>query len=187
MKRLRWRAVAVPVVAAAVMVSGCGNGDGEVSAGSDDPSPAPTSSPTPPGPPPPTASWQPQPPGRPVETGWVRREYAATLDAAVASAGDALSWPGQAQVSAERFSGVCVVKLQRVGSGAFSPDVPALQQALATAVSAQGFADLAVMNDPGGALTFVAQDSRDALFEFRSKSETTVAVRVVTTDSECDT
>jgi hypothetical protein len=78
-----------------------------------------------------------------------------------------------------------VVTLERVGQGAFSPDVDALKQALAAAVAGHDFPDLATQNDPGGALTFVAHDSSDALFEFRSKGETTVAVRVATAESEC--
>ena len=176
----RWLAVTLLLAVTAVMVSGCGQDEG-----ADDPSSTPSSSQTPPGPPTPSTSWQPQAPAQPVDTAAVKREYDATLEAAVASVDQAVTWPSEAELSTERFAGLCVVKLERVGTGTFSPDVDALQQALATAVSGEGFDDLALENDPGGALMFVAHDSRDALFEFRSKGETTVAVRVATADSEC--
>jgi hypothetical protein len=129
-------------------------------------------------------TWQPKVPAQPVDPGSVERDYADVLDASVAASGDALTW-GAAQVSTGEFDEVCAVTLQRVGQGAFSPDVPALKQALAEAVGGFDFPDLASQNDPGGALTFVAHDSFDALFEFRSKGETTVAVRVATAESEC--
>ena len=166
---------AVSIAGLLLAVSGCGDDTDPVD-------PAPGESSPPPGQ---TATtWQPQAPSQPVDPGAVERDYTDVLDAAVAASGDELAW-GAAQVSTEDFNGVCAVTLERVGQGAFSPDADALKQALATAIGGFDFPDLDFQNDPGGALTFVAHDSHDALFEFRSKGQTTVAVRVATAESEC--
>lgn len=161
------------LITAALLFTGCTE-DGE---------PVSTESPTPPGQQPPS-TWRPTIPSTAVDVRAVTETYAATLDAAVAAAPEGLTW-SDAQSSTELFGDVCVVKVARVGTGTFSPDIDALEQSLSAAVSDQGFDDLAIANDPGGAVMFVAHDASDALFEFRSKAGTTVSVRVATVDPEC--
>jgi hypothetical protein len=163
------------LVTAALLLTGC-TGDG-------DPVSTESPSPTPPGQQAPS-TWQPTPPAFPVDEGDVTETYAAALAAAADAVPDGLAW-SDARATTELFAGVCVVKVERVGTGTLSSDVDALESALAAAVAGQGFDDLTSANDPGGALLFVAHDEDDALFEFRSKGTTTVAVRVATSESEC--
>jgi hypothetical protein len=173
---------------AAVTVAGCGDSGSDAGDTGDTDSTASESA-SPPGPPTPRTTWQPEQPERRVEAGRVEAEYAPVLDdviAGLADVGQSEGWSHRARLSTERFSGICAVTVERDATGGPPPDVDALQRSLATAVAAHGFPDLTLENDPGGALTFVAHDGNDALFEYRSKSETTLAVRVATLDSDCD-
>ncbi|WP_210650932.1 hypothetical protein [Nocardioides sp. SYSU D00065] len=184
---------ALPVLAAALVCTSCAApGDGPASP----PSPESPASPTSPASPRPSTStpgeqatptWQPSRPSDPVDLRQARRTYAPVLDAAVAAldeaTGAALRWSG-AEVSLERFAGVCVAKVERSGTGSVALRPADVLDAVRPAIAPHGFDDLAVADDPGGALLLVAHDA-EALLELRSRGVTTVAVRVRTTDEEC--
>lgn len=152
-----------------------------------DPGPDSTSQtpPATPGDPVSPSTWQPPAPSEPVDPATVQSDYAGVLDAAIDATPADLTWSGTT-VSTEVFDGLCVVKTERVGSGVLVPEVETLRDALAAAMAEHGFRDLALANDAGGALMFVAHDSSDALFEFRSKGQTTVAIRVATVAADCE-
>lgn len=123
-----------------------------------------------------------------VDPATVTADYATAVDALVAAATDAgddgLTW-GEAEVRTEDFEGTCAVTLERVGTGTVAAHPDDLQPLLAFAASDVGFDDLAPAADPGGAVRFVATDDAGALLEWRSKTTTTVAVRVATVDADC--
>lgn len=176
------------VVAAVALLAlaGCGSDDGsdDGSQGADPADPSSTSSAAvvPPGDQDP-GSWAPTVPDQPVDPDVVT-DYEPVLDAMVAAAGDSFTF-GDAELSTETFDDLCVLALVRSGTGSTPTDVAALQADLSEAVSGLGFGALVPQDDPGGAVTLVATDDADALLEFRSKGETTVAVRVATTDTQC--
>lgn len=166
------------IVGVLLAVAGCGQDAGDAAGEPIESDAAPTT------PGEPATAWQPRTPRQAVDSRAVERDYTDVLDAVVAASGDELSWSA-ARVTTEEFGGVCAVKLERVATGALAPDVDGLQRSLAAAVEDRGFPDLAVANDPGGALVLVAHDAHDALLELRSKGGTTAAVRVATIGAEC--
>lgn len=177
----------VALVIASAITGACGSGT------EGDPPPSspstPASSLVAPGSQSPGADWRPSIPDRPVDDIAIEQQYAQVL----ADAGTAIfsveepngGSVGRRTVSTEQYDDVCVVKVEQPVTVSSISDPDPLKQALSAAVAPHGFADLDFANDPGGAIRFIAHDSRGALFEFRSKADTTVAVRVATADSAC--
>lgn len=160
---------------------GCSQGADPVESGpgSTSQAPPPTS-----GDPTSSPGWQPSTPGNPVDPASVQSDYAAAVEAAIGATASGLTWT-KATVSTEQFEKQCVVKVERVGSGVFPRDVVGLGDAVASALTDHGFPDVALQNDPDGALKFVAHDAADALFELRIKDQTTVTIRVATAATDC--
>lgn len=134
----------------------------------------------------PTTSWHPAAPAEPVDPAGVASTYDVVLEAVVAALPPHPQWSGST-TRTEELEGTCAVTLERTAPGPVPPpgDDTLDLSALAQALDSHGFADLAMADDPGGALRYLAHDSDDALFELRSKDTTTVAVRVPTTADSC--
>ena len=164
------------LIVTALAASACGDG-GEPAA------PATSSSRTPGDP---TTSWDPAAPAEPVDPAEVGSTYDVVLDAVVATLPPDLEWSGSTNRT-EELEGTCAVTQERTAPGQVPPpgDDSLDLSALTEALDPHGFADLAMADDPGGALRYLAHDADDALFELRSKDTTTVAVRVPTTADSC--
>ena len=167
------------LIVTALAASACSDG-GEPAA------PATSSSRTPGDP---TTSWDPAAPAEPVDPAEVGSTYDVVLDAvtsAVDGQSPGLSWSGST-TRTEEFEGTCAVALERSAPGSLPHrgDDTLDLSALTAAVAEHGFSDLAMADDPGGALRYLAHGADGALFELRSKDTTTVAVRVPTTADSC--
>jgi hypothetical protein len=164
------------LVAVALVATACGDD-------SPDPSESPaSSSPATQTPGDAATTWSPTVPDRPADEAEVQSTYDAALDAATASV--VLPWSDD-EVRTGAVEGTCAVTVERGGDGTITPLTADELADLAEAVAAHGFDDLAMADDPGGAVRYLAHDDAGALLELRSKDVTTMAVHVPTTPGSC--